>query len=196
MPSKKVPNHIQKSLSNMSSKESDSDSSSPNSDFLPSTLERLLRDKSVDWRDFSEQDLCSILERYQGKYTSVISRLTELAEVDKNTKKERKRLQEEKELLFARIAQLESLILDNGHLEIDNSRSPNDWSLPRFVLGFRYLLPRRQREEFAGDIYEIYRDLSESGRSRVGIWSALMLNLCTILYAFFWFKINSFFKTR
>jgi len=57
----------------------------------------------------------------------------------------------------------------------------------------QFLLPPRHREEFAGDITEIYNTLKEDGKSKIWIYLILLLNVTNVFWGGFLFKYNEYF---
>ncbi len=63
-----------------------------------------------------------------------------------------------------------------------------------FIASFRFILPARYREEFRGDIEEIYNTLREEGHPKLWIYFFLSLNLSTVVWTSIRFKYSEYFE--
>ena len=55
---------------------------------------------------------------------------------------------------------------------------------------FKYILPARFREEFLGDISEIYNQLKDNRRSKLVIFMIMLVNVCFVILAWFSLQIR------
>ena len=76
-------------------------------------------------------------------------------------------------------------LYDNRNLRVSSaeSKSPNDSKVVLLLNCFRFLLPSKHREEFSGDITEIYNTLKEEGRAKGSIYFVVFLNIANVLYS-------------
>ena len=88
---------------------------------------------------------------------------------------------------------LEAVAERVAELLSDHPKRPSDLTLLRLAKGFQYMLPKRHREEFAGDIHEIHTSMKEAGCWGVTIWLYLSMNIASVAWAGLNFKWDEYF---
>ena len=89
------------------------------------------------------------------------------------------------------LKQTVEFLIKRKQLKDTSKRTPKTIS---YIASFRFILPQRYREEFAGDITEIYDTLREEGHSKFWIYFILSLNLSTVIWASIRFKYSEYFE--
>jgi len=96
-------------------------------------------------------------------------------------------------VVFAQI--VESIIdyIKNRH-DAKSQKSERKSDYLSTLKAFRFILPPKHREEFSGDITEIYHALKEEGHSKVWTYFILFLNVANVLWVSFRFKWREYFE--
>ena len=82
-----------------------------------------------------------------------------------------------------------SLAIENFSLNSYSNRP----SMFKYLLSIKYVLPKKFREEFVGDIIEIYTEMTAAGYPKIWIYIILSLHLVTIIWAGFKMKFSEVF---
>jgi len=73
-------------------------------------------------------------------------------------------------------------------------RAPENSKSLSVLTSFKFILPKRYREEFAGDIFEIYSELRNEGHRSTWIHIILFLNVASVFWAAIRFKSSEYFQ--
>jgi len=71
----------------------------------------------------------------------------------------------------------------------------NKYQFLSLLDSFKFALPSRYREEFSGDITEMFSEMESEGHSKIWIYVFLLLNVSSVCWVSFRFKWNEYFES-